>query len=335
MPVTLAEAKVGLADKVVQEVIDIFRRGSMMLDMLTFDNCISPGTGGSTLTYGYLQLQTPSTADARAINTEYTPNHAVRMKKTADLKIIGGSALVDRVLESSSAQSEIGFQLQQKSEAVKNYFHYLTINGSATSDPLEFDGLSTLLTGKSTEYNAGSGQIELDISDTAAMDANYKLMLDMLDEFLGSLSVKPDLLLGNDKIIAKMTGIARRMGYLTQSEDAFGRKAPGYNGIPFLDLKNYYDKTQEKSVPAIPIDSVKGTTDLYAVKFGLDAFHGVSLTGNNIIKTYLPNMSLPGAVKQTEVEMVACTVLKDTTKAGVFRGIKVAAGTGGAVEPED
>ena len=52
MPVTLEEAKVGMADKVDQQIIDEFRRSSLLLDMLTFDDTVSPGTGGSTLTYG-------------------------------------------------------------------------------------------------------------------------------------------------------------------------------------------------------------------------------------------------------------------------------------------
>lgn len=36
MPVTLAQAKVGMADKVDQTVYDEFRRGSALLDALTF-----------------------------------------------------------------------------------------------------------------------------------------------------------------------------------------------------------------------------------------------------------------------------------------------------------
>ena len=53
MAITLAEAKVGMADKVDQQVVDEFRRSSLLLDRLVFDNAISPGTGGSTLTYGF------------------------------------------------------------------------------------------------------------------------------------------------------------------------------------------------------------------------------------------------------------------------------------------
>ena len=41
MPITLAEAKVGMADKVDQNVVDEFRRSSLLLDKLTFDNSIS------------------------------------------------------------------------------------------------------------------------------------------------------------------------------------------------------------------------------------------------------------------------------------------------------
>ena len=51
MPITLEQSKVGLADHVDQQVIDEFRRDSFILDRLTFDNAVSPGTGGSTLIF--------------------------------------------------------------------------------------------------------------------------------------------------------------------------------------------------------------------------------------------------------------------------------------------
>ena len=72
MAITLAEAKVGMADKVDQQVIDMFRRSSLLLDRMTFDNCISPGTGGSTLAYGYIQLLTPSAAAGGTIYADST-----------------------------------------------------------------------------------------------------------------------------------------------------------------------------------------------------------------------------------------------------------------------
>ena len=115
MAITLAEAKVGMADKVVQSVIDMFQRSSLLLDRLTFDDSISPGTGGSTLTYGYVQLLTPSQAAVRSINSEYTAGEAKRTKKTTAAVIMGGSFEVDRVLQNTSgAIDELAFQAEQK-----------------------------------------------------------------------------------------------------------------------------------------------------------------------------------------------------------------------------
>ena len=42
-----------------------------------------------------------------------------------------------------------------------------------------------------------------------------------------------------------------------------------------------------------------------------------------MIKTYLPDLNAPGAVKTGEVEMLAGLVLKNSKKAGVLKGIKV------------
>ena len=103
-----------MADKVDQQIVDEFRRDSFLLDKLVFDDAVSPGTGGSTMTYGYMQLKTPSTAARRDINTEYDKNEAKREKKTADLDIFGGAFQVDRVIQATSgAVNEIEFQMKQ------------------------------------------------------------------------------------------------------------------------------------------------------------------------------------------------------------------------------
>lgn len=326
MAITLAEAKVGMSDKIDQAVTDEFRRESFLLDRLTFDDAVAPGTGGSTMIYGYRRLLTPSTASTRKINSEYSPTEAKREKKTAELKIFGGSFTVDRVIQDTSGNfNEINFQLKEQIKAARNYFHYLVINGDSAKNEDEFDGLDAILTGSSTEYKDAVG---LDLSNSAMIDNNYKKFLDTLDEFLSGLDGKPDALLGGSKIISRIQAVARRAGYLTQSEDSFGRKASGYNGIDFIDLGKYFDGTATADVvkpysAEVSGSETSGLCDLYAVKFGLDGFHAISPAGGKIIKTYLPKMDLPGAVKTGEVEMKAAVVLKNTLKAGVMRGIKV------------
>ena len=115
MAITLAEAKVGMADKVDQQIVDMFRRSSLLLDQMVFDNAISPGTGGSTLTYGYIQLKTPSTAGVRSIGGEYTPGEAKKEKKTTNAIIMGGAFQRDRVIQSTAgAAGEMAFQAEQK-----------------------------------------------------------------------------------------------------------------------------------------------------------------------------------------------------------------------------
>lgn len=325
MAITLAEANVGMADKVDQQVIDMFRRSSLLLDRMTFDNCISPGTGGSTLAYGYIQLLTPSTAAVRTINTEYTANEAKRTKKTTNAIIMGGSFKVDRVLQDTSgAVDELAFQAEQKIRATANYFHYCVINGASANtaagyEAKTFDGLRKLLDGTSNEITS-----TVSLTTAAEMDANANAFLDELDSFLSVLDGTPSMLLMNAKMLSRVRGVARRAGYYERSRDGFGRYVETYNGIPLMDAGKYYNGSA--SVDAVAdvaaTASAAGTSSIYAVTLGLDGFHGVSPTGTGVIRSYMPDLNAPGAVKTGEVELVAGVALKNTLKAAVLKGIK-------------
>ena len=316
MPVTLAQAKVGMADKVDQSVVDEFRRSSLLLDNLIFDNAISPGTGGSTLAYGYVQLKTPSTAAIRTINSEYTPSEAEREEKTTKAIIMGGKFQIDRVLiGTSGAVDELGFQASEKIKATANEFHNMVINGDSSNNSGEFDGLNKLLTGTETEITS-----QVDVSTSALMDSNYNALLDEVDAFMSKLGDTPSMLLMNNDLLTKMRSAARRAGYHKSERDEFGRQVDYYNDIPMVDIGKYYDGTNTKNV----IETAQaGTTDMYAVKIGLDAFHGISPTGSKVIQSFMPDLNAPGAVKDGEAELVAGVALKNTLKAGVLRGIKV------------
>ena len=321
--ITLAEAKVGMADKVDQNVVDTFRRSSYLLDKLVFDNAISPGTGGSTLSYGYIQLKTPSTASVRTINSEYTPGEAKREEKTSKAIIMGGKFQIDRVLiGTAGAVDELAFQAEEKIKATSNEFHNLVINGNSASSGSgvlnTFDGLDKILTGTETEITSA-----VDVSTSAKMDTGYNALLDEVDAFLTKLADKPTMLLMNEDLLTKMRSAARRAGYHKSERDEFGRVVEYYNDIPMVDVGKYYNGSTTQNV--IPTDGSTGKTDLYAVKIGLDAFHGISPTGSKVIQSFMPDLNAPGAVKDGEVELVAGVVLKNSTKAGVLRGIQVKA----------
>lgn len=312
-----------MANKIDQTVIDEFRRGSILMDKMIFDDTVSPGTGGSTLVYGYTQLKTPGTAGFRDINTEYTPQVAERQTKSVELKVFGGTFDIDRVIaDTSGAINEVDFQLKEKIKATINLFHNSVINGDKSVKG--FDGLDKMLIGSSTEINTNA---VIDLSSASALDTNYKILLDALDEFLAEMDGKPDMLMGNTKLITKIKQAARRAGYLDKTLDGFGRPVESYNGIPLQDMDYFYNGTT--TVPTIPIVtrtvgvSTTGLTDLYGARFALDGLHAASPLGGKVIKTWLPDFKTAGAVKKGEVEMVAATVLKKSRAAGVLRNIKV------------
>jgi len=315
-----------MTNKVDQNVIDEFRRSSLLLDMLTFDDTISPGTGGSTLGYSYIMLKTPSTVATRKINTEYAPGEAKREEKTSKAIILGGTFEVDRVIaETDGAVDEVQFQLQEKVKAGSNYFHNLVINGTKETSgdgyvTETFDGLKKLLSGSETEITS-----ESDLSTSALVDTNYNSFLDELDAFLSTLDGKPSILLMNNKMLTKVRACARRAGYYDRTKNDFGQFVETYNGIPMMDTGVYYDGTSTKDVieTTAPSSSAYGETSIYAVSLGLNAFHGISIDGSKMLRTYLPNFKEPGAVKKGEVELIAGVVLKNSNKAGVLKGIKI------------
>ena len=321
MAITLAEAKIGMADKVDQQIVDMFRRSSLLLDRMVFDNAISPGTGGSTLTYGYIQLKSPSTASVRTVGGEYTPGEAKKEKKTANAIIMGGAFQMDRVIQNTAgAANEMAFQAEQKIKATANYFHNLVINGAGDNAGAgfvngTFDGLKKLLAGTANEI---TGKVSLKTSDD--LDNNYNAFLDEMDSFISCLDGTPSMLLMNRAMLVKLRSIARRAGYYERSQDDFGRTVETYAGVPMVDMGQYFDGENLQVVVA----TENGQTAIYAVSLGLDGFHGISPMGDGVIQSYLPDLNTPGAVKTGEVELVAGVVLKNTLKAAVLKGIAIA-----------
>lgn len=333
MAMTLADMKAGMSDKVAQQVVDTFLRESEILQVLPFDNTVSP-SGGSTLTYSYMQTKIPGTAAFRKLNAEYKAQEATLEKKTADLKIFGGKFGMDRVLKQSEGRfNNMAFQMEQKIKAAVSLFHYTLINGNSTTNSDEFDGLDKMLTGTTTEFNTGA---VIDISNMT----NLKTNADQLYEALQNLirDTEADALLMNTKAISKIQTMARILGYKTESEEAFGKKVVYMDGVRFMDLKNHYTVASTtvtanacvkdgigRKIPAGTGTDYTGLTDIYAVKFNVnDGFHAATITGSSAISQYIPDFTKPGAVKEGEVEMVAATILKNTQHAGVLRNVKIA-----------
>lgn len=436
MAVTLAEAKRNAQEEYDPAIIDEFRKESVILDSLIFDDIVNPAGGGATLDFGYRRQVTQPTAATRAIGTgEYTPSEVTSEKVTGTLAVLGGAFTVDRVLAKvgPAASGAISHQLDQKIKATRTHFQDLVINGDTLADSNAFDGLDKALTGSSTEIAAGPRGNWADLDTDASV--KHKA-LDLLDDFLGELDGAPTLILGNKAALAKVRAIVRRTGAYTRDpidgllgqngrpivREAYGNiwfADPGDKAgtsdpiIPLYDADNAvwvvtnnagadggtfklevrvggrgswqetaaiaYNATgatidaavealsnvgagnvavtgsaagpwtatfggalagkvvevrvsdQSTTDGGVPVDvtvaetaATGGLTDLYAVRIGLDGFHGVTTIGSQIVSTYLPDLNAPGAIKRGEVEMGPVGVaLKATKAAAVLRGIRV------------
>lgn len=333
MPTSLAEGKLNAQTDLDVAVIDEFRKESSIMDTLIFDDAVNPAGGGATLLYGYRRQITQAGAAFRAINSEYTPGEVTTQHFSTELKPLGGSFEVDRVISrvGPAASGAVALNLREKIKSTATKFQDAVINGDTAVDAAGFDGLDKALTGSATEFNAGA------VADWRDFDTNQGTKfgaLDALDEFLSLLDGTPTVIVGNKKALARVRAMVRRTGMYVQNpiEGLVGQNGrpitrEEYGGIVFADAG---DKAGT-STPIIPIVtrtvatvSTTGLTDLYAYRVGLDGFHGVSTVGGQLLQTWLPDFTTSGAVKKGEVEMGPVSVaLKATKAAAVFRNIRV------------
>lgn len=314
MAVTLSQARLNVTDDLQAGIIDEFAKSSFILNNIPFADVVSPVGGGATLTYGYTRLITQPTAEFRAVNSEYSTHEVQKQRYTTDLKVFGGAYEIDRIIAGMGGiADEVALQASQKVKAASALFSDTIINGNSSVDANVFDGLDVALTGSDTEVEAN-----VDLSTSAMVTANYTEFLDKLDEFLMGLDGTPTALLMNTKAAAKLRAVARRAGMYQVSKNDYGQQVESYGNIPFVDLGAKAGSNE----PIVAIGS-DGNTSIYAVRFGMDAFHAISMAGQAPIRTWLPDFSTAGAVKKGEVEMVAGCALKSTKACGVLRNIKV------------
>lgn len=315
MAVTLAQARLNVQDDLQAGIIDEFAKSSYILNNIPFADVVSPTGGGATLTYAYTRQITQPTAAFRKVNAEYTPQEVQKQRYTTDLKVFGGAFEIDRVIAGMGGiVDEVAWQSSQKVKAASALFSDTIINGNSSTNEDVFDGLDVALTGSDTEVSAG-----IDLSTSANVTANYVEFLDVLDEFISGLNGTPSALLMNSKMAAKLRAVARRASMYQTTKDNYGRQVEYYGSIPFVDLGSKAGSND----PIVATNANK--TSIYAVRFGMDAFHAISMAGQPPVKIWLPDFSTSGAVKKGEVEMVAGCALKTTKSCGVLRDITVTA----------
>lgn len=332
MAITLADAKLNTTDDIDLFVIDEFQKSSWLLDNLIFDPAVNPAGGGATLTYGYTRLLTERGAAFRELNTEYVPAQARRERKSTELKPLGGSFTVDRVLANlgPAVSNEVALQMSQTIKAARSKFADEFINGDVAVDSNGFDGLDKALVGSSTEIIPGGSAKHVDWS-AVGTEALAHTAIDLLDELMNALDGTPSAIFANTRALLKIKGIARRAGFYAAARNEFGQMVESFGGVPLIDL----GAKAASSDPVIPIESrdvdgagaggtITGLTDIYVARLAADGVHAVTTAGTPLLNTWLPDFGTAGAVKTGEVEMGPVgMVIKATKSVAVLRNVKV------------
>lgn len=325
MPITLAQAALNTQQDYDTNVINEFRKSNALLDAMEWDQAVNPAGGGQTLDYGYRRQVTQAEAHFRKINTEYTPGSVRTEKHSITLAELGGSYEIDRRIAhlGPARTNEIALQTTNKITAANAKFNDAVINGDTAVEEDGFDGLDKALTGSSTELFDVTGTDWSSFTDAVSAMP----VLDALDDLQAELDGPATALVANKYALSKMRAAARRANMFV-SEPVAGLLLPDgrqvtrqtIGGVLVLDPG---EKAGTNDL-VIPLDPTEGTTSIYAVRIGLNGFHGVTTAGGNIVRTLLPDFSTAGAVKTGEVYLENVGVaLKATKAAAVLRNVKV------------
>ena len=324
MAITLAQAALNTQDDYDVTVINEFRKSNALLDVMQFAQAVNPAGGGATMDYSYRRQITQRGAQFRKLNTEYTPESVQTQKFTTTLAEIGGNYELDRRIAhlGPAASDEVTLKTLNLVQATNAKFTDAIINGDVAIDEDGFDGLDKALTDSTTEVD-GTGSVDWS-SFTNAESALP--IIDSIDELQAELDGPATVFIANKAAMAKLRAAGRRANLYTQSpvegltqDNGLQIFRHNFGGIVLID-PGTKSGTNEDIIPI----SAEGTTDIYAVRIGLNGFHGVTTAGGNLLRTKFPDFAGVGAVKRGEVYLENVGVaLKATKAAAVLRGVKV------------
>jgi len=303
MSITLLEAAKLVQDPLKRGVIEIFPRVSPVLERLPFF-----GVNGQSFRYNS-EKTLPGVA-FRGISETYTESTGIVNPAVEALYILGGLSKVDRALVKTQGNinnlRSVYDGMKAKSVALeytKKFF-----SGDNSTDPNEFDGLKTRLTGDQ-------------VIDMGATDGGDTLTLAKLDEMMDAVQGSPDVIFCNKTMRRKISNLARAANQATEPvNDAFGRQLQAYAGTPIAVVEE--DKDGNAILPFTEPDLDDGDktvcTSIYACRFGLAEYVSGLQAGNMDVL----DQGLSGTFYQTLIEWICGLGVFHPKAAARLRGIK-------------
>ena len=258
MALTLLEAaKLETGDAYRSGVIELYAGSSDILSYLPFDDIV-----GNALKYNR-EGSLPGVG-FRGVNEAYTPSTGVLNPMTEALVIAGGDLDVDKFIIDTMGMKQRSSQEAMKIRALSLAWTRKFIKGDTASDPREFDGLQTRVTGDqiiSAGTTAGGAALSLGVLDAA------------IDQTLN-----PTHLVMSKAMARKFSAAARSTtvgGYITYDKNGFGKRVMMYNDLPILTVD--LDNEQTAILPFSEAASSGGSTatSIYVVSFTSEGLQGI------------------------------------------------------------
>lgn len=264
--------------------------------------------------YAFAREKVLPSVGFRGVNEAYTESSGETEQVTETLTIAGGDLDVDKFIVQTSGMDQRAVQEGMQIKSLSLKITKNIIKGSVATDPKSFDGLQVRLTG-SQLVSAGS---------TASGDA---LSLTKLDELIDAVE-EPTHLIMNKTMRRRLSAASRSAsvgGYITYSQDAFGRKVTNYNDLPILIAFKDETNTEIMDFDELAAQGI-GTvgTSIYCVSFADNGL--VGLQSSDISAVDLGEIDTK-PVFRTRVEWYMAIAIKRPWAAGRLYGIKNAAVT--------
>lgn len=303
MALTLIEAaKKFSGDMVRQATIEIYAAASDIMRTLPFENI-----DGNALKYN--QEQMLPGVGFRGLNEGYTESTGVLNPQVESLTIAGGDIDVDKVILKTMGIDQRSAQEAMKIKALSHQFSHKVIKGDSSTSPKEFDGLQIRLGGnqKIAAGSASGGDV---------------LSLALLDQLIDAVD-SPNYLVMSKALRRLLTAAARTTtvgGYITYSQDEFGRKVAEYQGLPILIADANADVYATLGFnEANPGGGSSVGTSIYAVSFAEGMLHGIQ--NGEMEVTDIGELEAKPSLR-TRIEWLAGVVLYHPRAAARLWGIK-------------
>jgi len=285
MAYTLADYARLAPDDLTKGVVDIFRRESPVMDLMSFENA-------DQLSITVLRTKSLPSVGFRKINSSFAESKGTVEPVQESVFDLGGYVDVDKMMvKAKSITDQRALQTDMFVTAISYEFQDYFINGDPASDPDGFAGLFYRIKNYHTAQHINANG--LDVSpDASGLAANQATLIDDMQALIHKCDGhQADAIWCNDTFLLRLMSALRASGLMDTTQDNYGRWVATYgpNGPKLYDIgvkadqsTNIITNTETNDGSAL---TGGGATSAYAIRFGekyLQGFQLYSLDVNDV-----------------------------------------------------